>query len=363
MKKQTGSSDLTAKAVGLIPTGLRTKIFLSLAHARLRQRPFVFPMDASKVHNVLIVLPQDLRDALYQVTSVASLVASFPQAQPTLLCSDKVAPYFRFMVAANRIASYCPTDLEPLSKNHRQFGARLSKELFDLCVVLDKKIDDSLCYLVGRTEASVRIGCETAADAPYLNIRIRPNPLNRYEGSRNSALLAALGARAVQPVRWTVSPQTMQESDHLLRELRIDPKAQLVCVDGNWLHGHGSAKWVSEVMGKLENDRTAVLDCNPAELPRAPGASATVPNLSAALQTALLSRAAMVLTGNSKIYPMAALAGTPSLGLFRKKDVDVWYKPAKNRLALTFETRPDEIPPDKIAELVRTNARSVRRRK
>ena len=331
-----------------------------VAQARLRRNAVRFPVPASSIGTLLFILPDSLRDALYQTDIIAAVSRHYSAAQVSLLCSRAAAPYFAFLPGIERV--YTCDRCEHLSNPRAlyQLGAQLSDRSFDLCILLDHDPSAPQHYLLARCAAPVRIGPFEAGVAPVLNIRLRGHPEpSRYCGDRFEGLLAVTGACKGKPVRWAASRQAVEETRHLLKESGITPQSVLIAIDGRWFLENGSRDWTASVLAELtRNEKVRILDyqgevappldCTPLRQ----AGCLTVPFTSAARQIALLSQCAMLVSGATELIPLGSLIAAPVTGIFAQGEQSRWLQQTAGQQSLTYRTTPDTIPGEQVASTI-----------
>jgi ADP-heptose:LPS heptosyltransferase len=326
--------------------------------------PFSFPLDPALYTRVLIILPSKRLQVLHQLKNLAELTAFFKNASITILAEETSAPLVRLIERTN-VIEYEYDQKKLFSSAFNQF-IREFHGIIDLCCLLTRDEDLPLLYLAGMTAAPVRIGYVGSGGSPFLNLQVEPLPSRTYFPEWNSALAQMLGAKRAKQARWGASKETMAEIDHLLKEMHIDPRARLVGVDADFARRRFGASWAERFIKALipatqgsiylyakdDNDPGIMEWLSQFNLP-------LMHSLSVSQMAALISRSALIVTGNTLLFGLATLMETRVVGLFDIKHLAAYCPVTPMIKGIPFERTPDEKTIDNaaiaVAELLLVN--------
>jgi hypothetical protein len=294
--------------------------------------PFTFPIDGVSLKRMLLILPADRLQTLYQIDNASALIARYPDARVTLLAESSVMP-LAAMIGADEVVEYFPEEKQLFAPAFAQLSGRFQGEL-DCCCLLTRKADLPLQYFTGLTGAQLRVGYGGAADFPFINLRIDPSPDNRYLPESNCAMAEALGATDCGVWTRIAAGSTTAEIDHLFREVCLNGVRRLIGIDVLSLFGLFGEKGAKECISALMTFANGGLYFYCEEVPPraiAGRLAAMMPPLFSALtipQTiALLRRTECIVAGNTLFFGLATLLGKKAVGVFSDEDLSLYCKP------------------------------------
>ncbi len=311
--------------------------------------PLEYPLDLEHVRAMLVVLPEDVLDALYQVDNVLSIKEHFSQASVTFLCSSSVAEYYHSIAADASFVEYNAGERYLFSKVMAYHAATLARERFQVCFLLETRPDLSLLNLVGLSAARVRVGYEHAAEYPFLNHLVRPSESRPFLADRYGAMARSLGAGPARRSTLAVGREASEGVAHLLRDIQLEPSATLVCLDCCGMADACGRDWTAHLLSALREGLPATVCC-----PTQHGCSedttkwlheqgvAVVPPLTVPRLAALLSRSALVVSGLGPMLRLATLLGRPAVGVMAEQSRDMHLPPGGRVLGVTYEQKPGE---------------------
>jgi ADP-heptose:LPS heptosyltransferase len=309
--------------------------------------PFSFPIDIASVKKILIILPSEPLDVLYQLNNVLEMAAHFKNAKLTLLAEESCVPFARMMEGAE-VVEYRQENKQLFSSTFNGFNRDFSGTA-DLCCLLTREEDPPLLYLTGRTAAPIRAGYVDAGGSPFINLHIGPSADRHYLPEWNCAMAEILGARKMKPYRSTVAKATIGEIDQLLREQGLDPAAKLIGIDAPFFSRNFGAKWTAgliEALTPLLAETSVYLYTqdtgSPAEREKlARYGLPIIGGLTVPQTVALASRSKVVITGNTLLFGLATLIGGQALGVFKLEEHEAYcLPPPAPQVGITYEKNP-----------------------
>lgn len=350
-KKATSSGRLRRTFFSILGTA-RSKSLLSFLLHKKHIVPLVsFPIQTNTVNEILLILPEEHLQVLHQLKNVISLISLFKQAAVTLLCERSVAPYIK-MVPGLNVIEYDAQD--HFSSEFSSISQRFRGNI-DICFLLDTQADLPMLYLAGSTAAPTRVGYAGAGDFPFLNLHIRPSPEKKYLPDRYCSMAATFGATPGE-IKWRVAKKTIEEIDHLIRELKIAPGVPLVGFDAIFFIKKFGISWTEKFLVKIQE-----LNCGTIyfhvedETPEKNLiwlCKQNVPSfadLSASRVAALVSKSEIIISGNTPLYALAGLLHRRAVGFFQDKEMATFCPQNTLLKGIAYSSTPDD---DQIAQIL-----------
>ncbi|HEX2959971.1 MAG TPA: hypothetical protein VHO70_24255 [Chitinispirillaceae bacterium] len=302
-----------------------SKSILSLVLKRRQHESVVnFPINISHVKNIVIILPEDRLQSLYQLKNVISLVSTFKHAAITLLCEQAIASVVN-MIPGLSIIEY---DIE----DRIGFGSsflNLSRQFrgsADICFLLDHQPELAVLYFAGSTRAPIRIGYHDSGDYPFLNLHVRPSAFKKYLPDWNCSI-AQMFTSERENLQWCVAKKTIEEVEHLMKESGIKKDNRLAGIDVaslvNAFGETGASKFISTACSLktfkwylyLSEEITAASWIQQFNLP-------VLSDFSVSRAAALVTLSELTITGNSMLYALATLLDRSAIGFFKESEIE-----------------------------------------
>lgn len=322
----------------------RSKALLSFLLKNKHKAPQLsFPLDIPSVKEILIVLPEEHLQVLHQLRNIISLMTLFKHAGITLLCERGVAPYIK-MVPGLNIVEYDAQDhfSSEFSQMAQQFRGSV-----DICFLLDTAPDLPVLYLVGSTAADVRVGYCDAGDYPFLNLHVRPSGKRTYLADWYSCMAETFGARSGE-IRWRVAQKTVEEVEHLIRELKMKPDASLIGFDAVHFIRSFGIEWTEKLLAELNKLKLGTIYFHVAHETREEELIwlckqnvPSFPDLSTSRLAALVSKSKIIISGNTPMYALAGLLYTPAVGFFPENEIRRYCPQNALLKGIAYSGQPD----------------------
>lgn len=330
----------------------RSKAVLSFLLKKKHKAPQLsFPVDIPSVKEILIVLPEEHLQVLHQLKNIISLMTLFKHAAITLLCERGVAPYIK-MVPGLNIVEYDAQD--HFSTEFSQM-AQLFRGSVNICFLLDTAPDLPVLYLVGATAASVRVGYYGTGEYPFLNLHIRPSEKRTYLADWYSCMAETFGARSGE-IRWRVAQKTIEEVEHLIKELKMKPDASLVGFDAVHFIRSFGIEWTEKFLAELNKLKLGTIYFHVASETREQElvwlCKQNVPSfadLSTSRLAALVSKSKIIISGNTPMYALAGLLYTSAVGFFPENEIERYCPQNALLKGIAYSGQPDQ---EKIATIL-----------
>lgn len=341
MEKKSKSLNLFRRAIlGLLGHKGIYAFTSFILKRRFRVPDISFPVKISDVKEILIILPEEQIDVLYQLQNVIGLSTLFKHAGVTLVCEHHITSMVK-MISGLNIIEYDANARRAFTKEFtglvREFRGNV-----DICFLLDHKPDIGLLYLAGATAAPVRVGYYGAGKYPFLNLQIAPSKDKKYLPERNSSIVDIFGSKP-KGVSWNVAPKIIDEIDHLLRESKLKSKSALIGIDALFLMRRFGREWAGQFLSRFKqlNKGEIYIYAEQAgsgaeqEWIRAQQLP-VLTNLTESRTAALVSRSDLVITGNTLLYVIAGLLNRPALGFFHENEIDSFCPQSQIHKGISF---------------------------
>jgi ADP-heptose:LPS heptosyltransferase len=187
------------------------------------------------------------------------------------------------------------------------------------------------------SRARVRVGFSQQFSYPFVNCELRRSESPLYEGNRTVAFLNALGlAPGDNLPGWTLPQQDVKWANQLIHFRKPEKDTMLIAVDPGI--GKGRHRLVEKSFSFMVNQicnhysSKVLLVSNNLDAKRLEGFKSSLDvdlidleprNVKEAL--ALMSRADLVLSGNTDFFHFAVSMRRPTLGFFTRHDGDGWF--------------------------------------
>ncbi|MBN1575799.1 MAG: hypothetical protein JW913_04560 [Chitinispirillaceae bacterium] len=333
----------------------RSRAFLAFLLRKKHKVPSLrFPIDVASVKKILLILPEDHLLVLHQLKNVISLMTLFKHVDITLLCERSAAAYIKMVPGLNLIEydaqDHYSTDFSQLAQHFRG--------TIDICFLLDTDPGLPILYLAGSTAAPARVGYSEAGDFPFLNLHIRPSAKRVYLADWYCSMAEIFGSKPGE-IRWRVAQKTVEEVDHLIRELKINPDVPLVGFDAlHFLRAFG-IEWTERFMLRINDLHLGTIyfhvEDKRSEQELVWLCKQNVPSfadLSASRLAALVSKSKFVVSGNTPMYALAGLLHRPAFGFFREDEIARFCPQSLLLKGIAYTDRPDEKEIDRMIGLI-----------
>lgn len=303
----------------------RSKSLLSLVLKRRKNETTVrFPINVSHVKQIVIILPEDRLQSLYQLKNVISLVSTFKHAAVALLCEQTIASVVN-MIPGLEIIEYDVEDRIGFGSSFLNLS-RQFQDSADICFLLDHQPELGVLYFAGSTRAPIRIGYHDSGDYPFLNLRIRPSEFKKYIPDWNSTI-AQMFCRENRNLQWSVAKKTIEEVEHLMKESGMKRGARLAGIDivflTNTFGQNGASKIISSLISlKSFKWYICLIEGECASSWMEQFKTPILSDLSVSRSAALVTLSELIITGNTILYGLATLLDKSAIGFFNQGDLE-----------------------------------------
>jgi hypothetical protein len=317
--------------------------------------PFSFPIDTYSVGNVLIFMPEQPIEILYQLKNLLSILSIFKHATISVVCEENASNFIK-MIPGITIIEYKKEEKDKLSPEFIELAAEFENKT-DLCLLLDRKPHFSILYFVGITKAAVRAGYEEAGGYPFLNLKIRSS-LNKGYISDSNCLLSQLFGLQTEMLRMAVARKTLEEVDHLLKESHINPNFALLGIDALFFLRQFGEKWLEQFLALLHKSYQGStylyisdeLSDQEQQWFKKQN-EVTFFELTAPRIAALIYRTDLVIAGNTIMYGLAAILNMTAIGFFTENEKEIYCPDTPKLKGIIYKGIPDEQTVSKLVSI------------
>lgn len=327
---------------------------------------FSVPGDIGNRSRVLVVDSGELTELLFFAPVIGHLKQRFPGMRISVLVREGNSELIRTMDQIDEMISYEPEHLTLMSTTFLSLVRKLKKKSFDVVFLLgsDFSFPRSLAALLSR--APVRVGFSQQFSYPFINCELRRSQTSSYEASRLVAFLNALGmAPGDNLPGWKLPKSDGRWADQLIHFRNPDKSLKLVAVDpgvGKGRHRlvEKSFAYMVEQICRHYPSRVLVLSNNLDEKQLAAFRSSLdvdhldlePKNVKEAL--ALMSRADLVLSGNTDFFHFAVSMKIPTLGFFTRHDGANWFPKSTPWVQIIQGVRGQKLSLDEVYSKIDT---------
>jgi ADP-heptose:LPS heptosyltransferase len=303
----------------------------------VREQEFSLPGDIGNESRVLIVDSGDLTELLFFAPVINHLKSKYPGMRVTVLVREGNGELIRTMDQINEMISYEREHLSLWSTTYFSLLKRLKSREFNVVFLLGREFSFARSLLAVFTRAKLRVGFVQEFTYPFINCELRLTDESQYESERAIGYLKSLGFQPDESLQgWRLPEQDERWANQLIHFRKPDTKEMLIAVDPGI--GKGSHRLAERTFAHIVNQiasrypsKVLVVSNNldPKSLDRfksflsADLVDLTPKNVKEAL--ALLSRADLILSGNTDFFHFSVGMRLPSIGFFTRHDAPNWF--------------------------------------
>lgn len=339
-----------------------------LVRDKCKPRLLSIPRDFVAARSILIVLPEDSLEALYQIPTVVSIASSFNKRCVILLCEATVAPFFRRIQGVSSVEEYERSERYLFSEALGALSRELAESQIDICVFLERSPEISLLHLVGRIGAKVRMAYYGAAAVPFFNVHVKPSRENTYMADRNILMAEVLGVRLHRDIRWSVSKNMLTEIAHMIHEAALPDGSPLAGIDVQFMYYSYGRVWTDALVDRMTAtgepawylyvhgipDQRFLKWLQSRDMP-------VFSSLSPSRVAALVYKSDLIVSGASTLFRLADLLRRPAIGVFEESVLRMYCRLTPRSVGIAYTGSPDNQTIDRLCENVVAISGSVAR--
>jgi ADP-heptose:LPS heptosyltransferase len=303
----------------------------------VQEQTFSLPGDIGNGSRVLIVDSGDLTELLFFAPVINHLKNRFPGMRMTVLVREGNSELIRTMDQISEMISYEPEHLSLWSTTYYTLAKRLKSREFNVTFLLGRDFSFARSLLALWTRARLRVGYDHEFTYPFVNCELRRGEASLYEAQRAIAYLTALGFHAGDSLPgWRLPAHDVRWAQQMIHFRKPDPDEKLIAVDpgvgkGNHRLAERSFSQIVNQIASRYGSKVLVVSNNldSKALERFKESLSvdlvdlTPKNVKEAL--ALLSRADLLLAGNTDFFHFSVGMRLPSIGFFTRHDEPNWF--------------------------------------
>jgi ADP-heptose:LPS heptosyltransferase len=327
---------------------------------------FSLPRDIGNRSRVLVVDSGDLTELLFFAPVLNYLKQRYPAMRVTVLVREGNSELIRTLESINEMISYEPEHLSLFSTTYFALLRRIQGRGFDVVFLLGHEFSFARSLVALMSKARLRVGFQQTFTYPFLNCEIRASGKGQYEGPRALSFLSVLGQSPGDSVpgwklpeadaRWAAQMIHFRGPGKDTMLIAVDPgvgkgrhrvvETVLAHVAGEVARRHGAkvlllshnldAKGMTRFRALLKG---SVLDVEPRNVKEA---------------LALLSRASLVLAGNTDYFHFAVSMRLPTIGFFTRFDAPNWFPKSAPWVQIIQGVHGQQVSVDEVHSKIET---------
>jgi ADP-heptose:LPS heptosyltransferase len=266
----------------------------------------------------------------------------------------------------SEMITYEPEHLSLASTTYFSLLKRLKSREFNVAFLLGREFSFARSLLALLTRARVRVGFRQDFTYPFINCELRRADENRYESQRAVAYLTALGFGTGESLPgWRPPEADVRWARQMIHFRKPGGDEKLIAVDPGVGKGNHrlaersfsqivsqiSARYPSKVLVLSNNLDDKALERFKSSL-NADLIDLTPKNVKEAL--ALLSRADLLLAGNTDFFHFSVGMRLPSIGFFTRHDTQNWFPKSTPWIQIIQGVKGQKMSLDEVFSKVET---------
>ncbi len=342
--------------------GILTPLFSRMAG----QASFSLPGDINNQSRVLVVDSGDLTELLFFAPVLNHLKRRFPGMRVTVLVREGNGELIRTLEPISEMISYEPEHLSLFSSTYFALLRRIKGRGFDIVFQLGHEFSLARSLVVLMSKARLRIGFQQTFTYPFVNCEIRASRKGDYEAPRALSYLSVLGQSPGDAIpAWKLPEADVRWATQMIHFRSPHKDTMLIAVDPGM--GKGKHRLVETALAHVVNDvarrhgakilivsnnldakgmarfrslvQGSVIDVEPRNVKEA---------------LALLSRASLVLAGNTDYFHFAVSMRLPTIGFFTRFDAANWFPKSTPWVQIIQGVRGQHVSVDEVSSKIDT---------
>ncbi len=342
--------------------GMLTPLFSRIAgHAS-----FSLPSDINNQSRVLVVDSGDLTELLFFAPVLNHLKRRYPGMRVTVLVREGNGELIRTLEPISEMISYEPEHLSLFSSTYFALLRRIKGRSFDIVFQLGHEFSLARSLVVLMSHARLRIGFQQTFTYPFVNCEIRSAREVQYEGPRALSFLSVLGLSPGDSIpAWKLPEADVRWATQMIHFRNPGKDTMLIAVDPGM--GKGRHRLVDTALAHVANEvarrhgaklvlLTNNLDAKSLARFRAllKGSVIDIEPRNVKEALALLSRASLVLAGNTDYFHFAVSMRLPTIGFFTRFDAANWFPKSTPWVQIIQGVRGQQVSVDEVCSKIDT---------
>ena len=332
----------------------------------VRRDAFSLPSDINDRSRVLVVDSGDLTELLFFAPVLNHLKRRHPGMRISVLVREGNGELIRTLDPINEMISYQPEHLSLLSSTFFSLLRRIRRRGFDVVFLLGREFSFTRSLAALFSNAKLRVGFSQRFTYPFLNCEIRTSESGSYEGPRALSFLAVVGqSPGDNLMAWKLPESDMRWATQMIHFRRPDRDGMVIAVDpgvgkGNHRLVDTAMAYVVSEVARRHGAKLLLLSNNLdhkgmarfKSLVKAPVIDIEPDNVKEAL--ALLSRADLVLAGNTDYFHFAVSMRRPTIGFFTRYDGPNWFPKTARHVQIIQGVKGQKVSVDEVCSKIDT---------
>ncbi|HEX5132965.1 MAG TPA: glycosyltransferase family 9 protein [Candidatus Krumholzibacteria bacterium] len=332
----------------------------------VRHESFSLPSDINDSSRVLVVDSGDLTELLFFAPVLNHLKRRYPGMRITVLVREGNGELIRTLEPISEMISYEPEHLSLFSSTFFALLRRLRGRAFNVVFLLGHEFSFARSLTALASNARLRVGFSQRFTYPFVNCEIRVGESGQYEAPRALSFLSVLGQSPGDSILgWRLPDADIRWATQMIHFRKPDKDTLLIAVDPGM--GKGNHRLVDTAMAHLASEvarrhggklllLSNNLDRKGMERFRSLVNGTVVDiepkNVKEAL--ALLSRADLVLAGNTDYFHFAVSMRRPTIGFFTRFDAPNWFPKSAPHVQIIQGVRGQKVSVDEVCSKIDT---------
>jgi ADP-heptose:LPS heptosyltransferase len=332
----------------------------------VRREHFSLPGDINEKSRVLVVDSGDLTELLFFAPVMNHLKRRHPGMRVTMLVREGNGELVRTLGHINELISYQPEHLSIFSSTYLNLLRRVKSRHFDAVFLLGREFNFARSMVTLYSRARLRVGFTQTFTYPFLNCEIRTSSEPMYEAPRALSFLSVLGQSPGDSViAWKLPDNDVRWAQQMVHFRKPDKDTMLMVVDPGM--GKGGHRLVESAMAHIaaevarRNGARILLLSNNLDSRGLARFKALLPNVVLDIEPknvkealALLSRADLVLAGNTDYFHFAVGMRRPTIGFFTRFDASNWFPKSAPWVQIIQGMRGQQVSVDEVCSKIDT---------
>ena len=350
--------------------GVLTPLFSRIAN----QASFSLPADINNQSRVLVVDSGDLTELLFFAPVLNHLKRRFPGMRVTVLVREGNGELIRTLEPINEMISYEPEHLSLLSSTYMGLLQRIKSRGFDIVFLLGHEFSLARSLVALMSKAKLRIGFQQQFTYPFVNCEIRNSTEGgQYEAPRALSYLSVLGQSPSEAIpAWRLPDADVRWAQQMIHFRNPGKDTMLIAVDPGMGKGRhrlieSAFAQVATEVGRRHGAKLLIisnnLDAKSMARFRAlvKGSVIDIQPRNIKESLALLSRASLVLAGNTDYFHFAVSMRIPTIGFFTRFDAANWFPKSAPWVQIIQGVRGQHVSVDEVCSKIETLLHLTRR--
>jgi ADP-heptose:LPS heptosyltransferase len=327
---------------------------------------FSLPGDINDSSRILVVDSGDLTELLFFAPVLNHLKRRYPGMRITVLVREGNGELIRTMEPISEMISYEREHLSIFSSTYFALLKRIRDRGFDIVFMLGHEFNfaRALATLVSR--ARLRVAFSQRFTYPFVNCEIRSSENGQYEGPRALSFLSVLGQSPGDSVpAWKLPETDVRWASQMIHFRMPNRQSLVIAVDPGIGKGRHrlvdtAMAYVASEVARRNGGKLLLLSNNLdrkgmarfRSLVQADVIDIEPKNVKEAL--ALLSRADLVLSGNTDYFHFAVGMRRPTIGFFTRFDASNWFPKSTPWVQIIQGVRGQKVSVDEVCSKIDT---------